>query len=309
MRYRIPFPRGLRRTRGQAAARCGTPCPVCVSGVPVRLRAYGERDLLICPECRHVFWATMPSDEELELYYRERYSDDHDQSATQRGVVDYYRGHVAEIPGRTEVPASDCTLVDFGCSIPYLLLEAKAAGYKGFIGVDFDSKARDFGEKHGITVMTPSEFLRTVPDGSVDVVRFSHALEHLIRPRETLAEMAVKIRVGGWVYVTQPNVPVFKAEPHDVDVQDPLYPEHLHFFSAISLCRLVRDARLSVRVFFTHQNADDVWRKCHMWLDTAHTARALADAASIGAPKSFGPACNYPLYLGENSVLWAVKDR
>ena len=280
-------------------------CPVCHNSEPVHFYDKPPDVLTICPECRHVFWGRSPSVEELESYYAHRYSAAHNQQAIQQSNAGYYERHIVELLAAVRVPKESVRFLDFGCSIPVLLRIAKSMGVGEVIGVDYDEEAHRFGKEHGVRMITSPEIDSCLEDGSLHIVRCSHALEHVQDPGETLSRLVRKLRRDGVVFITQPNIPVFNCAPSSTDLKDTVYPEHLHFFSPISLMEMVTRSGLVVRRFFTHGNETQGHAAYGQMLDLEYGRTRLARWRSAG-DGHFGPLNNYPFYLGENSVVWAA---
>lgn len=283
-----------------------TKCPICRSSETTHFQRVDAREVLICGECRHLFWATFPDERELEQFYTNDYGRTHHQLSLQADNVAYYESHLRELLAIHGSDDRGCVLVDFGCSYPTFLEVAHRRGFTAVIGVDWDERAREYGRARGFQMMTPVEFFRDVPAEQIDIVRFSHTLEHLIDPVQTLQDVVAKLKRAGTVYITQPSFPVFAARAAGQPLKDAVWPEHLHFFSPISLNRLAQAAGLRVGRFFTHQNASLVLDQCRPNLDLAYAERALSPMADLGE-KSFGSDCNYPIYAGENSALYARR--
>lgn len=277
-------------------------CPICGCRRYCEFFAKGQRALLICYCCRHVWWDHFPAEGELREYYQLQYTQLHGQEAIQAGANEYYRGHLQALLHLIGKEAADTQLCDYGCSIPVLLREARRAGFRRALGVDFSQEAR---AQTDVEVFLPEQ-LPGLPDASLDIVRFSHTLEHCVDPVETLAQVLKKVRTGGLVYVTQPNFPVFGFGASSRDLKDTIYPEHLHFFSPISLLETARRLDLEVRQFFTHQNEEQVLANYEDQLDLEYARLRLAPFEAKGEPSAHTLG-NYPYYAGENSVLYAFK--
>ncbi len=261
---------------------------------------------MICSRCRHIFWDHIPSVNDLYEYYEDRYSDEHSQLNIQEENLEYYRNHIRELLSYLNLSASDVAIVDFGCSFPFLLIEARRSGFSDTVGVELDRNACEFGARNGVSMLSPEEFLSNVPDESVGIIRFSHTLEHLTDPVSVLCETTKKLRSGGLAYITQPSYPVFAYAASVMDIEDSIYPEHLHFFSPISLARLVSQAGLTLARFFTHTEENAVLTKYLRHLDTAYSAAQLRGINHTG-DLFFGEKANYPFYAGRNSVAYAIK--
>ena len=279
-------------------------CPICESAGSEDFYSKASRLLVICRHCRHIRWASQPTDQELADYYRAQYTQAHAQVDIQEDARAYYRNHLNELASVLGRKPKELTLMDYGCSIPVLAHEAVRLSFKGVIGVDWADEAKEYGRGWGVRVLTPLQ-LTSVPDRSVDIVRFSHTIEHSIDPMALLRSVLPKTRPGTLIYITQPNFPVFRARLSAHDLLDTVYPEHLHFFSALSLIEMVSRLNLSVIRFFSHQNDAVVVSRFQDMLDLDYARERLAAQAAKG-DTHFSEYSNFPYYSGENSVLYAL---
>src|SRR5437763_14087759 len=106
-------------------------CPLCTTSSDIPVGAVDDRRLLICPECRHVYWEAPTSPEQLRSYYEGQYSAIHRQADIQNDNRQYYRSHFDELRVRLaegEASRPIRCVVDFGCSYPVFLEEARALG-------------------------------------------------------------------------------------------------------------------------------------------------------------------------------------
>ncbi len=265
----------------------------------------GAQTLIICDDCRHVTWSNVPSNEELAKYYEDEYTESHDQANIQADLRAYYRQHAEELAGLAQVEATDLRIADVGCSYPTFLEEAQAIGVKQPLGVDWSLEVRDYAAERGITVMTPVEFADFEP-GSLDVLRYSHALEHMPDPVAALTEHAAKLKVGGLLYVTQPNFPVFAAAGSSTDIMDSVWPTHLHFFNPISLRDMLDRAGFDVLKFYTVGDAPQRMADYEDILDMDTAKERLSNLADRGE-EIRGEFANYPYFAAENSTMYAIK--
>src|SRR5207253_1787088 len=131
-------------------------------------------------------------------------------------------------------------------------------------------------------------------------------LEHLPRPKETLASGIEKLKPGGVLYISQPSFPVFKPRAAEFRLKDSVYPTHLHFFSPLSMRRLLAQFPVRVVRFYTHPMAEEMYKQSSTLLDLDHARKHLVDWAELGEAGR-GEYANYPYYTGENSELFAFR--
>lgn len=281
-------------------------CPICRHAHLAVLHVVSGRDLLICEACRHVFWRDMPGNDELRVFYAGSYTAEHDQITQQEQNTAYYRAHVAELAGLVSRPTKDLTFVDVGCSYPVFLAQAAEAGVRGVLGVDWSPEARDYGLRHGVDVIRPDEVEVRVPDRSVDVLRYSHTLEHLIDPVGVLAQHLPKLAPGGVLYVTQPCIPVLRFAESPAPPHDAVWPTHLHFFSPLSMLTLMRQFGLEVERFFTVTD-EELARERYGVAPAVEDAReTLVSLEGKGDP-SRGSLNNFPFFTGQNLAIYARR--
>jgi len=283
----------------------GLSCPICAEKEPILFESKRPQKVYICPDCRHLFWDCTPNSEELAQFYRQEYCVTHKQVGRQEVARDYYRGHVEELVQITGRSKKEVCLVDYGSSIPVLIHEAQDTGVARPIAVDLDEMSWDYARRHGLSIMTPEQYAQ-LPDHSVDIVRFAHVLEHLIDPVAAIAVAARKLRPGGLLYITQPNFPVLKPHRSDYHLKDSVYPGHLHFFSPISLTRLVSRFPFQVLRLYSVTRHQEVATELSGLLDLDYASEQLSAMKDLGEANR-GVEANYPYYTGENSTLYARR--
>lgn len=266
-----------------------------------------DHTLLICGECRHICWSVMPTADELRDFYETRYTSGHSQFEIQQQNRNYYLRHLQELLLISDRDPKDVVIADFGCSFPVLLEVASTLGFRKTVGIEPDQSACKYGSSHGIDMFHPQEFSQVMPSDSIDIFRFSHSIEHLMNPIKVLLIANGKLRKGGLIHITQPSYPVFAPEPCGERLRDAQWPDHLHFFSSYSLVLAVQRAGFKVIRFFTHHSADIEIARFAPYIDFAFATRVLTEVEGLG-DQHFGRLNNYPVFCGENSVLYAVKE-
>lgn len=246
----------------------------------------------------------MPTPEYLVEFYRNEYTGEHDQGNIQESVRDYYRSHAAEL--KDYAGEGRVAIADIGCSIPVFLREAKNSFAERY-GVDYSQEAHGLGARWGVTMLTPQVFHQEIPDSSIDVLRYSHVLEHLIDPRGSLKEDLFKLKPGGLLYITQPNFPVMRAEYFHRDLLDSEWPKHLHFFNPISIKIMLEELGVRIVKFLTHENDEGAFVKYMSNFDALYSGRELELLEKI-EEKSRGIFARWPYFSGENMGIYGYKE-
>ena len=130
--------------------------------------------------------------------------------------------------------------VDFGCGAGKYLNKMRASGCKT-IGVDFSPIAIDAITENQHEGFLVSDFWRKINDESVDVVRMNHVVEHLYTPKDTLKNIALKIKKGGGLHIAVPNPAgisskLFRRNWHGLDC-----PRHVILYPPSSLVGLLQE--------------------------------------------------------------------
>ena len=155
-------------------------------------------------------------------------------------------------------------------------------------------------------MVTPTEFMRRIDDASLDVLRYSHVLEHLPDPLGALQEHTKKLKPGGLLYITQPNFPVFHAVRTDIDLPDSVWPAHLHFFNPLSLLVMLGRINMDVFRFLTQGEARKGMRSYGNRIDFLTAADRLEWIKEITV--DYGMFTGWPFYVGINSGCFATKQ-
>lgn len=144
----------------------------------------------------------------------------------------------------------DARILDYGCGSGEWLLHLSSLGYRRLHGADLGANP-GFGERLSAAGVEASsiEEVHRLPEGSFDVIRLEHVLEHLPQPVPTLDRLRRLLVPGGWLVLTVPSILPWRersdldGSPDRAHLQIPL---HLAHHSEESLPQLLREAGLEV---------------------------------------------------------------
>lgn len=271
-------------------------CPIC-QGEALPFAMIRDRETSICAECRHVSWAKFPSAAEVNAHYTSVYSGSHGQRDIQEANRAYYRAHTEQLVSLHGGKA--LSILDFGCSWPISLeMALENDSVQSCFGVEPDPDARAYGSRVGLAMYDPDQ-VADIVDETIDILRFSHVLEHLIDPASLLQTIKPKLKPDAILYVTQPAFPVFRSDARPKDLQDAVYPEHLHFFSPISLSFLAQRADFEIIEIVAFQEEVKRCRELDPFVDQAFSEKLLLHLRDK-SPGSFTKLGRYPTFHGEN---------
>jgi 2-polyprenyl-3-methyl-5-hydroxy-6-metoxy-1,4-benzoquinol methylase len=138
------------------------------------------------------------------------------------------------MPGKGE-------LLDIGPNIGTCLVLARERGWR-VRGIEINAEAARYcREARGLEVMTGTLQAETYPEGRFDVVLMGDVIEHVASPTDMMGMVARILRPGGVALVSTPDIGGWAARLLQVK---PV--EHIHYFDASTMERLVRQARLEV---------------------------------------------------------------
>jgi len=132
--------------------------------------------------------------------------------------------------------------LDVGCSVGFLLDEAKAAGFEPTCGIELNVKAGLISQQKGHTVYAePLEELR-LEAGRFDAIAFNHVLEHIPDAKRFLAEARRILKDDGILYCGLPNYDSFMRRWLGKNWYGWGMPDHIWHFDASTFERTLRGA-------------------------------------------------------------------
>ena len=164
-----------------------------------------------CPACDLVF-APSSSQERLRELYGEAYFEDYGLEGTYDADADQRRRE-AQVRVRwvREAGPPIGRLLEIGCASGWFLGEARAVGYE-VVGIEpAEEMAAAARERSGAEVHAAMLEDASLDPGSFDVAVAWHVLEHLARPRDTLAGVRTALRPGGCLLLELPNIASLRA--------------------------------------------------------------------------------------------------
>ncbi|MDR2456162.1 MAG: class I SAM-dependent methyltransferase, partial [Deltaproteobacteria bacterium] len=104
----------------------------------------------------------------------------------------------------------DLTVLELGCYMGYIRhFIGDIPSVKNWIGIDWNPSFEEGALKAGYHRFIASDLDQKIPleSSSVDIIIFSHVLEHLPRPEFTMGEVARVLKPGGLLVASSPIVP------------------------------------------------------------------------------------------------------
>jgi SAM-dependent methyltransferase len=220
-------------------------CPVCV-GVNTEpfLSIYDNQERLIvqrdaCLACGHVFHSRMPAKAWFENFYSTNFETS-GEAPIHVKKINY--SHISDVIENLYplVDKKNLKILDVGCGYGSALSYLETKGYRSLFGIEPSQRRADLARTTGFLIH--HGFIEDLPDfdggqntfGEFDFVYSHHAYEHTVDLQSAVANLANRLKVGGYVCICVPN---FLSEHL---VQQIHYLPHVHAFTENSLSTLFR---------------------------------------------------------------------
>jgi len=239
-----------RASEAEMEATDARPCPVC-GGADAR-PLYRQRfarlsggnpvsgyDVVVCEACGAGFARGIPSQAELDAYYRDLSKYENAERGGGASPADAARFEAIARSLAPFVPSSEAAVLDVGCATGGLLAEIRRLGFARVEGLDPSPACAESARSlHGLEVRTGS--LAALPDGmpAYDLVILLGVLEHLRDVGPALASVRRLLPERGRLFVEVPDVAGF-ARYLEAPFQQ-FSVEHVSFFSETSLGNVLR---------------------------------------------------------------------
>ncbi len=234
------------------------PCAVCGSH-DARIR-YPVRDLIqarpgrwwfvTCSSCGHGYLSPHPSEEELGELYRDLWSPEGLQLATNVGRSGFEKKLIAaRLDGLRRVLGEHPVerLLDVGCGLGFFLRAMHEAWPRAeAMGVELVDAAASRAERPGIDVLRRPWDEVELPSDSFDIVTLIHFLEHQTDPGTDIERAGALLRPGGALVVEVPQLEGWGRRLFGRWYWPHLPPQHLQVFSRAGLRKLLEDRGLEV---------------------------------------------------------------
>ncbi len=211
-------------------------CAIC--GASQRRRLFSLRGFSYhrCLECDHIYTSPRPRGE-LQLLLGEDLEEQEDDNE----FLEVQRIFAEPICSLLRMRAPGPRLLDIGFGRGHILRLARAYGFEAY-GIDSSEKSvHQLEPEFGMRVHAASLGVDRIPWDSFDAIVMSHVIEHLTDPAAILADIALRLRPGGLLYVAVPDMESvqFRLFGKHWDVISPLV--HYQYFNESSLSRLLTD--------------------------------------------------------------------
>jgi SAM-dependent methyltransferase len=164
----------------------------------------GAWDYLRCTQCGGVQMHPMPSEEALAGFYPATYGAYQAGNKPVKALMDIYLRREAARLARL-IPRRTGRILDVGCGDGSALRNLARYGDWDLWGVEINEEAAGYARALGFNVQNGTLATADLPDGTFDLIRLGHVIEHLPAPEKALTRILSLLRPGGIVYGETPS--------------------------------------------------------------------------------------------------------
>jgi SAM-dependent methyltransferase len=287
-------------------------CPACIRPPRKTLRLRNGADLLQCTRCLLAWWA-WPQFDPTAFYDRDYFQSDGaakgyaDYASLEIGVRRTARGRLRRIerllPRETDrdsyrghTPLPSRRMLEIGCGTGLFLDEAGKAGWN-CEGIEVSEYAAQVARDRGLRVTcAPIEEL-SAPQGTYECVALWDVIEHVRDPAGVLRLAADSVRPGGLLALSTGDVTSLCARLSGSVWHLFNLPEHVFFFSPMSLRLLLERAGCEVARVQREVN----------WVPVSYLWERLAKPLGLRPPRRFPAGWLVPATLLDVVGIYAVR--
>lgn len=237
-------------------------CPLCGGHahdvVATRDRAFNRLRTVLCRGCGLVMTNPMPTEAEIDAFYRHDYRAAYHGSAkpSAKILVKAERGAAQRAVRLASLLKPGMAVLDLGAAEGAFVARLVALGFQP-IGVEpNEGFARHAAETSGAKILIGGWRDVELPDAALDLVTIHHVLEHLRDPVGALSRVAQWIKPGGLVQIAVPNIADTRKSP-----QARFHFGHVYNYNRASLIAMAARAGLMPLEGFDAAPTDIVFTK------------------------------------------------
>jgi 2-polyprenyl-3-methyl-5-hydroxy-6-metoxy-1,4-benzoquinol methylase len=237
-------------------------CPLCGGAahdvVATRDRGFNRLTTVLCRGCGLVMTNPMPTEAEIDAFYRHDYRAAYHGSARPRAktLVKAERGARQRAARLEPLLKPGMALLDVGAAEGAFVARLVALGFAP-VGVEpNEGFARYAAETSGASIVIGGWREAALPDAAFDLVTIHHVLEHLRDPVGALRRVARWVKPGGLVQIAVPNIEDTRKSP-----QARFHFGHLYNYNRSSLIAMAARAGLRPLEGFDAAPTDIVFQR------------------------------------------------
>jgi SAM-dependent methyltransferase len=162
----------------------------------------GTWTIVRCSSCGLVAQDPLPAPTEVASFYPPSYS-----AYNSDTIISWMSEAVFAQDARriSRLVPKDACILDVGCGNGRALLAMRRWGFRRLAGLEIDAAAAQRARESGLDVRRGELANTDFPDGSFDLVRMGHVIEHVLDPMATLHRACRLLKPGGILMGETPN--------------------------------------------------------------------------------------------------------
>jgi 2-polyprenyl-3-methyl-5-hydroxy-6-metoxy-1,4-benzoquinol methylase len=265
----------------------------------------GVSRIVKCTDCGLVFYNPLPSADYLRDFYSSQngYLSSIEENLrsyeanpkawddTANWILHKIHQHIPEKMGQR--------LLDIGSAYGFFLMFAKKCGLD-VMGLEISTETSEYARRHGIEVLSSSLTQASLDNDSFDIVTMNNVLEHTLDPLAELQKAHSILKSSGILYIGVPNWDSLVCQVDGYHWKMKSWPNHLFYFTAETLTRMVTKAGFTVKESFTHMGESDY----------GDDARIIRDRLLLSRDEDIRRVaeCLWSLGKGQELVMIARKN-
>ncbi len=206
-------------------------CLVCDNVDISSLKGFESLCLVICNKCKFVFDKRIPTQKELEEFYRV-YSYSQLKPIPKQTIISYNY-----LLDKFEDYRKIGNILDIGCGQGDFLVEAKKRGWNVY-GTEYSDAAIELCQTRGINMHKGELLENDLESTTFDVITSFEVIEHINNPNDFMQVAYKKLRKNGMFYSTTPNFNSILRFFEKENFKMIAYPEHISFYTKKSIAYL-----------------------------------------------------------------------
>ncbi len=279
-------------------------------------RHYQALTTVICTGCGMVHSEPIPSQAELQAYYKKQYRDDYKGAVRpkRKHVLRYSRGGLERLSRLLGFVATG-KLLDVGSGSGEFVTLARLHGFEAEGLEPHEGYANYTGKHYEIPVVNAPLEKADIPAESYDVITLNHVLEHLRSPFEALSLLHSWLKPGGLIAVDVPDIEACNHSP-----TNRFHFAHIYNFNHATLAATLEKAGFTVEarpeyqgtiLFARKTHASDAARKIPLPKNYARLWQLLSEDSTqkhyvkaTPYKRFLSKAVHYPLEYLHALLLW-----
>ena len=208
-------------------------CLVCNNVDISSLKGFESLCLVICNKCKFVFDKRIPTQVELDDFYK-MYSYSQLKPIPEQTKVSYNL-----LLDQFENYRKTENILDVGCGQGDFLVEAKKRGWNVY-GTEFSEAAIELCQARGINMHKGELLENDLERVEFDVITSFEVIEHINNPSHFMQVAYSQLKNNGLFYCTTPNFNSILRFFEKGDFKMIAYPEHISFYTKKSITYLGR---------------------------------------------------------------------